>query len=607
MKYILLFLFISFFSGFGFSQDIEFKKKNFTDQEGFTEALSNLNKGNDLFSKQKKWLYSQALEHFLKANNFNPNNSLLNFKIGICYLNSTDKAASLEYFLKAQSLNPSVDIKLEWAIAQAYHYNLQFDDAISHYNTFLNAYKGTDKVALKPIIEKKIVECGNGKKLVEAPVRVEINNLGPVINSKYTDYVSLVTADEKQLFFTSRREGTTGGEIDPEGLEYIEDIFQSVKENDQWTDPKGIVGDVNTISHDASVGLSEDGKKLFIYKGLVNGGDLYESVLENGLWSAPKSLKKVNSPFKENSACITPDGKTLYLVSDRTDKSYGMRDIYVSHLEENGDWSEPENIGSTINTEYDEEGVSLSPDGNTLYFSSTGHNTMGGYDMFRSTYENGKWSVPENLGYPLNTPDNEMYAQVLGSQENLHGYYSATRKEGLGSIDIYSFHYVIENMVEKSMTDTSDNPDNYTVPIDNGDPSNLFVNVNNGNPDSNNTEKSVITNTENNSENNQPLIVADNVKFKVQVGACRRQIPYAELHQRYPGSKDVLMETHEGWYKYLIGNYGKYSEAKQEKTICGTPDAWVVVYRDGKRVHISEVINMLSYFPFCKLYVLMLS
>ena len=633
MKYIILFFIIFNFIILNvIAQDVEFKKNNFADESGFNEALNNLEKGDNYFAKQKKWMYFQALAYYLKANTFNPNNSLLNFKIGICYLNSSDKASSLNFFLKAQSLKPDVDSKIEYAIAQGYHYNFQFDEAIIHYNNATKALniKSSDTKVKKitsfvMIIDKKINECENGKLLVNKPANIKIENLSS-INSKYSDYASLITADEKLLIFTSRREGSTGGDIDPDELEYYEDIYQSTKDASSWTAPVKINGNVNTSSHDASVGLSFDGKLLFIYRGLINGGDLYEYTYENDTWSQPKQLNKINTKFHETSACISDDKKTLYIVSDRHDKTLGMRDIFVSHLQDNGEWGEPENLGNIVNTPYDEEGVSLSQDGKTLYFSSTGHNTIGGFDMFKTSLIDGKWSVPENLGYPLNTPDDEMYCQVFGENDNLHGYFSATRKEGLGSIDIYSFQMLVEQTALKNLKDSTDNPDNYKVPIENGEPSNLFANVKDSTKnDSSNAEKIINKNTapnsvvENKNNDVKDVITVNDVNkskvitndqtiyFKVQVGACHRQIPYAELHQRYPGKKDLLMEQHEGWYKYLIGKYEKYSQAKKEKLSSGTADAWVVAYKNGERVHISEVMNILSYYPFNKLLILMLS
>ena len=162
---------------------------------------------------------------------------------------------------------------------------------------------------------------------MQNPLNVKIENLGPVINSKYTDYVSLVTQDEKQLIFTSRREGNTGKEIDPNELEYFEDIYCSKKENSTWTSPQIISGSVNTNSHDAGVGLSDDGKTLFVYRGLVNGGDLFEYKNENGIWSDPKDLSKINSSFHETSACISSDGKNV-VSGKRSDRQSDWNERY---------------------------------------------------------------------------------------------------------------------------------------------------------------------------------------------------------------------------------------------------------------------------------------
>jgi hypothetical protein len=253
---------------------------------------------------------------------------------------------------------------------------------------------------------------------------------------------------------------------------------------------------------------------------------------------------------------------------------------------------------------------------------------MGGFDLFRTILVDGKWSKPQNLGYPLNTPDNEMYCQVFGEKENEHGYFSAVRKDGIGANDIYSFQ-IIQDQLAINKSDSIDNPENYRISVDNGEPSNLFVNVNNGNDEKKETvisENQIKTEPTIKSEvikeskiepivnieivkdtKSEQFLSSSNVVFKVQVGACRREIPYSELHQRYPGTKNILVETHEGWYKYLIGNYDKYSNAKQEKIGCGTFDAWVVVYKDGKRVNINEVINILSWYPFNRVLINMLS
>ena len=198
-----------------------------------------------------------------------------------------------------------------------------------------------------------------------------------------------------------------------------------------------------------SVGVSPDGQKLFVYKFKKNdGGDIYVCELKGDEWSKPRQLgKNINTEYHESSASFSYDGRTMYFVSDRPDAGYGGRDIYMNKLlfpdlkvGKKGRWGKAINLGPIINTEYNEEGVFMHPDGKTLYFSSTGHNTMGGYDIFKSVYENGRWGKPENLGYPINTPDDDIFFTISGSGK--HGYYSSVKKEGFGEKDIYKITFL---------------------------------------------------------------------------------------------------------------------------------------------------------------------
>jgi outer membrane protein OmpA-like peptidoglycan-associated protein len=165
-----------------------------------------------------------------------------------------------------------------------------------------------------------------------------------------------------------------------------------------------------------------------------NEGDIHEVDLRGNTWSKHKSLgSRLNTKFTESSACYSPDGKYLYFVSDRPNGSRGGRDIYRLELEAR---TPAENLGPIINSPYDEEGVFMHPDGKTLYFSSKGHDSMGGYDIFKSTLnENGQWSEPENLGWPINTPDDDVYF-VMGASGQ-RAYYASDQPGGMGGKDIY--------------------------------------------------------------------------------------------------------------------------------------------------------------------------
>jgi outer membrane protein OmpA-like peptidoglycan-associated protein/tetratricopeptide (TPR) repeat protein len=418
------------------AQSIDFKKNNFpNDREGLSLAIENFEKGDELFNQGPAY-YKLALEPYLLANAFNPNNSFLNFKIGKCYLHSSTKQKAISYLEKAKELNVNIDEQLSYYLGWAYHLDMQWDKAIEQYKKFGTiAGSGAAFIDLQTKAKHNIKSCETGKVLQEKPIRVFVDNAGAEINSKYSDYGPVISADESVMLFTSRREGTTGGGIDQNINEYMEDIYISQKVNGKWSRAQNIGAPVNTVDHDANSGLSADGQKFLIYNG--NGhGDLLEASLIGDKWDAPKSLgKSINSNAHESSACYSPDGKSIYFVSDNPETTMGDRDIFMSRKEENGKWGKPVNLGPTINTSLGEEGVFIHPDGKTMYFSSEGHSTMGGYDIFKSVYENGKWGTPENLGFPVNTPDNDVFFVISASGK--HGYYSSFSDKGYGEKDIF--------------------------------------------------------------------------------------------------------------------------------------------------------------------------
>lgn len=431
-----LFLLLLSFTSVLQAQNIDFTKSNFpNDREGLEIAKDNLDKGDDLFGKGSVY-YKQALEPYLAANNFNPNNAYLNYKIGRCYLFSSTKQKAISFLEKAKELNPQIESQLSYFLGCAYQLDMQFEKAIPMFKKFSEtAGSTTEGKELAEEARLHLAECKTGIALKEKPIRVFIDNAGPEVNSKYSDYGPVISADESVMLFTSRREGTTGGAIDPGINEYMEDIYMSTKLNGKWTNATNLGTPVNTPDHDANSGLSADGQKFLIYNS-SGRGDLYEANLVGDKWDEPKSLgKNINSNAHESSACYSPDGKSIYFVSDNPETSLGDRDIYISTKDENGKWAKAVNLGPTINTPYGEEGVFIHPDGKTMYFSSEGHKTMGGYDIFKSVYENGKWSTPENLGYPVNTPDNDVFFVVSASGK--HGYYSSFSDKGFGEKDIF--------------------------------------------------------------------------------------------------------------------------------------------------------------------------
>jgi outer membrane protein OmpA-like peptidoglycan-associated protein len=243
------------------------------------------------------------------------------------------------------------------------------------------------------------------------------------------------------MLFTSRRPGNVGGEKSTESGAFFEDIWQSVRGSDgKWQPAKNLGENVNTKGHDAVVALAPDGQRLITY--VEDGaGDLYEADLKGAQWRKPQQLgRRVNTgQSHESSAAYTPNGRMLYYVSNTIEGSLGGHDIWRIDMEGRG---KAENLGAVINTQYNEDGIFVHPDGKTIYFSSEGHNSMGGYDIFKSVRgADGKWSKPENLGWPINTPDDDVFFVLSASGR--HGYYSSTREdEGQGSRDIYMITFL---------------------------------------------------------------------------------------------------------------------------------------------------------------------
>ncbi|MDF7813292.1 OmpA family protein [Hymenobacter sp. YC55] len=432
-KYLLAFL---LFSTAAHAQSVEFSKERFgNNKDGLKAALKEIKSGDEWYLSDPP-RYEQALPHYLEAQKLNSENAELNLKIGDCYLHSGFKPRALNFLQKAYQLNSGVDPRIHYLLGRGLHLNGKWKEAIAEYKQATPATGTKNTAAFTQDIQKKILECENGRKMVEKPVRVFIDNAGPGVNSPYPDYGPVISADESVILFTSRRQGSTGGEKDPESGGFFEDVYQSSREGDTWGTARNLGETVNSAGHDATVGLSPDAQRMLVYVE-DNGGDLNEANLRGATWAKPQRLgNRINSKAHESSAAYTPDGKSLLLVSDKPG-GIGGRDIYKVEIDGRG---AAVNLGPTINTPYGEEGVFLHPDGKTMYFSSEGHSSMGGYDIFKSTFQNGKWSTPENLGWPINTPDDDVFFVISASGR--HGYYSSFRDDGLGSKDIYQITFL---------------------------------------------------------------------------------------------------------------------------------------------------------------------
>ncbi|MBU0488477.1 MAG: OmpA family protein [Bacteroidetes bacterium] len=419
-------------------KNVEFDKANFpTQKDQLKEALKNIKEG-DRYYLLGESMYTTALDYFLKANAFNSNNALLNYKLGVCYINGNKKLMAKDFLEKAYALDPDVNPEIHYLLGGVYQLEMSYDKAIVEYKTYIKSLPQNKYATEKPKAEKRIKECNTGKELVANPARVIIDNLGGVVNSEFSEYSPVISADESVMMFTSRRPNTTGGNKDEGDFNWYEDIYISYNEKGKWSPPVNPGKPLNTEIHDAVNGLSNDGQLLFTYKG-DNGGDLFFSKLEGENWSKPERLNKnINTEYHEPGATLSPDGRTLYFVSNK-EGGRGGHDIYYSVKNEKGKWGDAFPVNE-LNSEYDEDCIFMHPDGKTMYFSSKGHKTMGGYDIFKSVLENGKWSEPENMGYPINTTDNDVFFVISASGK--HGYYSSAKDGGLGSQDIYLIKFL---------------------------------------------------------------------------------------------------------------------------------------------------------------------
>jgi outer membrane protein OmpA-like peptidoglycan-associated protein len=278
-------------------------------------------------------------------------------------------------------------------------------------------------------------------------LRIEIERLSRSVNSEFNDYAPVVTADGSTMFFTSRRP-LLQKEL-KRNIEARENIYRSDLNEDSgnWNEATALPENVNDpLRYNSNIAISNDGQRLLIYRDdRFGNGDIYESYLKGATWSDPIALPAgINSEAHESSASIAPDGRTIYFVSERKG-GQGKRDIWKSTKDQSGNWSEPVNLGKMINTSDDEESVFIHPDGKTLYFSSKGHGSMGGYDVFRSSYINGEWTKPINLGEPINTLGDDLFFVLTADGHT--GYYASSR-DGKDK-DIYTIRFIAKEQEKK--------------------------------------------------------------------------------------------------------------------------------------------------------------
>ncbi|PCH95563.1 MAG: hypothetical protein COB85_04415 [Bacteroidetes bacterium] len=422
---------------------------------GYSTSFAQLNKKELKIFKEKFFEagefmlsgnYAKALPLYVEIERMDPNNAHINWKIGVCYLHSSmDKSKAISYLeIASKSASAAYEedaheeknapLNVYEDLGHAYHLNYQLDTAVAMYKKFKSFINEKEKDILTNI-DRQIKMCRKAQELIKTPVNAIITNLGSKVNSEKSDFGPVVSADESTLIFTSRRKDSTNSKVDEDG-KYYEDIYISTKQAGEWSEAVLIDTNINGVEHEATIGLSVDGQVLFIYRDDKGDGNIYSSRLMGESWSIPTLLgSDINTKAWETHAVVNAEGNIIYFVSDRNG-GFGGRDIYKSVKLPDGAWSLAANLGPTINTPFDEDAPFIHPDGIQLLFSSDGHQTMGGFDIFSSELsEENKWSKPQNIGYPINTTDDDIF--YMTSVDGKRAYYSSTKSGGFGEKDIY--------------------------------------------------------------------------------------------------------------------------------------------------------------------------
>jgi hypothetical protein len=386
-----------------------------------------------------------------------PDNAPALFWTARCHYALKKYNLAKEYLDKSVAIDAKVNRDIDLFYGQIHHRLALLDEAIAYYTKF-----ATEEAGRKFDVEEAqefIRQCKFAKELMASPVNVKVENMGRTINTRFDEYAPSVTADGSLIVFTSRRSDTQGGEIDEGGdYKFFEDVYYSEWNEDKktWAQSRGVPGEINTPTYDAVLSINPQGNQMFVYRNNASSaGDIFVSSFDSHTeeWRAPEKLPRpVNTSYFEGSVSVTADGDWLYFISERPG-GIGQGDIYRSERKGNGEWGSPKSVGPVINSELDEKFVFIHPNGKTLYFSSNGHQTMGSYDIFKSEYVNGQWSVPINLGFPINTVNEESTFSLTRDNSTLliaAEYDDTFGERDLYKIDVSSYDVLSGNYEQSS-------------------------------------------------------------------------------------------------------------------------------------------------------------
>lgn len=401
-------------------------------------ATGSLAQGNKSLSTAERYFgirnYTDALPLFLEAIEAGEKDPMVHYKAGVCYEKSVEideQVKAIPYFEYALKNNTNLPASVYFDLGTLHLRNENLKEAIASYNKFKAMSNKSDKKAMA-MADRALNQCNNAVVFMSVPRNRSVTRMSDVINSRYTEYNPVVSADESVLAFTALRPNTGKTRS---GDKFIEEIYISYNQSGSWSEPKvvPVASDFNV----GTAGISPDGQQMMIFMGGVSDpGSIFAIERAGETWSKPSILAATinTTKYLESTASITPDGKTIYFASDRLGGEGGL-DIYKVEKKADGSWSAPANLGPEINTADNEDAPFIHPDQRTLFFTSDGHNSMGGRDIFKSMVVESRWTRPENMGYPVNTTANDNYFTLIA--DGTRGYFSSDRKGGQGAQDIY--------------------------------------------------------------------------------------------------------------------------------------------------------------------------
>lgn len=423
------------------AQNIEFKESNFKDKkEELKKAKEAIKKGEEFMKKGNSLVvetkdpgdnFEAAVFYFLKAQQLNPNNAELNFNLANCYLYTNQKYKAKEHLLKAEKLDPNVDRKLDLFLGMVYQLEGDWDQALKYFGKFKDSKKAD---VYEKFLPKYIEECKYGKNFTTKPERVWIDNLAE-LNSEADDFSPCLSTDGEVLIFSSRR---PNAHIPKEHGTYDADVYYAEYDKGKWTTPKRLES-LSTDKDDITSMISYDGTKLLMFKNENGNYDIFESFLKGASWTSPANFSKnINNTDNQTYASYDFDDVKIYFISDRqVGESQSGTDIYFSGVMDRAkrQYGTPMSVGNVINSRFNEGSIYLHPDGETMYFSSQGHNSMGGYDIFVSYKKQGQWTTPVNMGYPINTPYDDYFFAATANGKN--AIIASNRPGGKGGLDLW--------------------------------------------------------------------------------------------------------------------------------------------------------------------------